>query len=66
MGGTYSTCDGMNNASTILFGKYDGKRPLGIHRRRWEYNIKIYLRKSVWRVWIGLVRLIIWTCVRLL
>jgi len=24
-------------------GKLEGKRPLGIHRRRWEDNIKIYI-----------------------
>ena len=27
----------------VLVGKPEGKRPLGIPRRRWEDNIKIYL-----------------------
>jgi hypothetical protein len=33
------------NAYMILVGKPEGKRPLGIHRRRWEDNIKIDLRE---------------------
>jgi hypothetical protein len=28
-----------------LVGKPEGKRPLGRPRRRWEYNIKMNLRK---------------------
>ena len=27
----------------VLVGKPEGKRPLGRPRRRWEYNIKMYL-----------------------
>jgi len=27
----------------VLFGKSEGKRPFGIHRRRWEDNIKMDL-----------------------
>jgi hypothetical protein len=34
------------NAFRILVGKPEGKRPLGRPRRRWVYNIKI---------WIGLI-----------
>jgi hypothetical protein len=30
---------------TILVGKPEGKRPLGIPRRRWEDNIKMDLRE---------------------
>jgi len=29
----------------VLVGKPDGKRPLGIPRRRWEDNIKMDLQK---------------------
>jgi hypothetical protein len=33
------------NAHRILVGKPEGKRPLGKPRRRWEDNMKIYLRE---------------------
>jgi hypothetical protein len=33
------------NAYRILVGKPEGKRPLGRPRRRWEDNIRIYLRE---------------------
>jgi len=29
----------------VVVGKPEGKRPLGIPRRRWEYNIKMDLQK---------------------
>ena len=29
----------------VLVGKPEGKRPLGRHRRRWEYNIQIDLQE---------------------
>jgi hypothetical protein len=29
----------------VLVGKPEGKRPLGRHRRRWEDNIRLYLRE---------------------
>jgi hypothetical protein len=29
----------------VLMGKPEGKRPLGRHRRRWEYNIKMDLKE---------------------
>jgi hypothetical protein len=29
----------------VLVGRPEGKRPLGIPRRRWEDNIKLYLRE---------------------
>jgi hypothetical protein len=32
---------------SVLVGKPDGKRPLGWPRRRWEYNIKMYLQEVV-------------------
>jgi hypothetical protein len=31
------------NAYRVLVGKPEGKRPLGIPRRRWENNIKMNL-----------------------
>jgi hypothetical protein len=36
------------NASRILVGKPEGKRPLGRTRRRWLDNIKIDLREIGW------------------
>jgi hypothetical protein len=33
------------NEYKILFGKPEGKRPLGRPRCRWNDNIKMYLRK---------------------
>jgi hypothetical protein len=35
----------MRNAYKILVGRPEGKAPLERHRYRWEYNIKVYLRK---------------------
>jgi len=29
----------------VFVGKPEGKRPLGIPRRRWEYNINMYLQE---------------------
>jgi len=29
----------------VLVGKLEGKRPLGRHRLRWEYNIKMDLQE---------------------
>jgi len=34
-------------------GKPEGKRPLGIPRRRWEDNIKMDLQEVGCGVWIG-------------
>ena len=39
----------------VLVGKPQGKRPLGRHRRRWEDNIKIYLREVGGGAWTGLI-----------
>jgi hypothetical protein len=36
------------NASRILVGKPEGKRPLGRQKHRWVYNIKMDLREIVW------------------
>jgi hypothetical protein len=34
----------------VLVGKPEGKRPLGRPRRRWEDNIRMYLKEGVGRV----------------
>jgi hypothetical protein len=41
-----------------LVGKPEGKKPLGKPRRRWVYNIKLYLVEIEWGgvVWIGLLQ----------
>jgi hypothetical protein len=44
MGWTYNTHGRKRNTYSILVGKPEGKTPLGIHRRRWEDNIKMDLR----------------------
>jgi hypothetical protein len=38
----------MRNLYNILVGKREGKRPLGRPRRRWEDNIRLYLREIGW------------------
>ena len=35
-------------AYRVLVGKPEGKRPIGRHGRRWEYDIKMYLREVGW------------------
>ncbi|KAJ4428734.1 hypothetical protein ANN_25727 [Periplaneta americana] len=46
------------NAYRVLVGRPEGKRPLGRPRRRWEDNIKMYLREVGYddRDWINLVQ----------
>jgi hypothetical protein len=51
----------MRNTYKILVEKPEGKRPLGRPRRRWEDNIKIYLRTYGLGVWIGFIWLKIGT-----
>jgi hypothetical protein len=43
-----STHDEERNVYRILVGKSEGKRPLGIPRRRWVDNIKMDLREIIW------------------
>jgi hypothetical protein len=43
------------NAYRILVRKSEGKRPLGIPRRRWLDNIKMDVREIGWMEWIGLI-----------
>jgi hypothetical protein len=38
------------NAYRNLVGKPEGKRPLGRHRHRWDFNMKIELRERWDRV----------------
>ncbi|KAJ4450972.1 hypothetical protein ANN_02407 [Periplaneta americana] len=46
------------NAYRVLVGRPKGKRPLGRPRRRWEDNIKMYLRKVRYddREWVDLAQ----------
>jgi hypothetical protein len=39
----------------MLVGKSEGKRLLGVPRRRWVDNIKMDLRGIGWVGWIGLI-----------
>jgi hypothetical protein len=44
-------------AYRILVGRPEGRRPLGIPRRRWEDNIKMDLQEVEWgMVWIELAQ----------
>jgi hypothetical protein len=45
MGGTSNTHGEKRKARRVLVGKPEGKRPLGIYRRKWEDNIKKDLRE---------------------
>jgi hypothetical protein len=46
------------NSYRSVVGRAGGKRPLGRQRRRWMYNIKMYLRETGWdgMDWIDLVQ----------
>jgi hypothetical protein len=44
------------NANRILVGKPEGKRPVGRPRRRWEDNIRMYLREIGGMDWIDLAQ----------
>jgi hypothetical protein len=37
---------GRSDVHKILVGKYEGKRPLGRPRHRWEDNIKMVLKET--------------------
>jgi hypothetical protein len=56
----------MRNTHIILAGKPEGRKPLGILRRRREDNIKLVLRKIVFGPWIIFIWLKSWTGGRLL
>ena len=57
MGGECSTYGG-EVYTGFCWGKLDGKRPLGIPRRRWEVNIKMDLQEvgCGGMDWIGLAQ----------
>jgi hypothetical protein len=44
MGRAFGTNGETRNVYKVLVGKPEGKRSLGRHRRRWEYNIETNLR----------------------
>jgi len=52
---------GRRDVYRVLVGKPEGKRPLGIHRHRWEHNIKMDLQEVRWGSWTGLIWLRIGT-----
>jgi hypothetical protein len=56
----------MKNAYKILFEKFEGKRPLGRPRLRWEIILEWILRKEGGEVWTGCIWLRIRTSGRLL
>jgi hypothetical protein len=45
MDGTCSSHREIRNATSVLGGKPEGKRPLVKPRYRWEHNIKIYVKE---------------------
>jgi hypothetical protein len=45
----------VRNAYIILIVKLEGKRPLGRPRRRWEDNVRIYLKEIVAKMWTGFI-----------
>jgi hypothetical protein len=49
---------GGKNSCRILMGMSEGKRPLGKPIRRWEDNIKMYLRVLEWSLmdWIDVTQ----------
>jgi hypothetical protein len=49
------------HAYKILVGMPEGKRPLGRPRRRWQDNVKMYLKETGFGVWIGIIWLRIGT-----
>jgi len=52
---------GKRNAYRILVLKADEKRPLWIHRRRWEDNIGMNLKIVYLRTWSRLIWLVMGT-----
>jgi hypothetical protein len=61
MGKECSMHEKKRTAYRILMGKPEGKRPLGIPRRRWEDDIKMDLRETRWNGMTGLIWLRIGT-----
>jgi hypothetical protein len=53
VGRAYGTHGGREIVYKVFMGKPEGKRPLGIPKRRWEDGIRMDLIYIVWGVWIG-------------
>jgi hypothetical protein len=51
----------VRGAYNILFEWPEGRRPLGRPRRRWDDNVKMYLREIGFGMWIGFIGLRIGT-----
>jgi hypothetical protein len=49
MGGTCNTNERLGILKKIVVRKSEETRPLGRPRRRWEDNIRVDLRKVVWK-----------------
>jgi hypothetical protein len=49
VGGACGTHGEIRNAYSILVGRPEGNRPLGIPRNRWEDNIRMDLREIWWK-----------------
>ena len=58
MGGECDKNGEKGSVHRILVGKPEGKKPLGLSRRKWENNIKINLKELEWDSvdWINLAR----------
>ena len=48
MGRAHETWGKRRGAYNVLFGKPEGKRPLGKPRHRWEDNTEMYLKEISW------------------
>jgi hypothetical protein len=48
---------GIRHSYKMFIGKPEEKRPLGRPRRRWEDNVKMDVRKRIYRRWTGLLLL---------
>jgi hypothetical protein len=46
-------CERREKCTRFLVGKPEGKRSIGRPRRRWEDGIRMSLRETGWREWIG-------------
>jgi hypothetical protein len=55
--GKMACCTHERSAYTCLVGNSEGKSPLGRPAHRWEDNIKLGLKETTMRVWIGLKEL---------
>jgi hypothetical protein len=51
----------MRNSYKISVGKPEGREPLGKSECKWVGNIKMILQETGFRVWVGFIRLSVWT-----